>query len=239
MGIVQYAYETVRHVSNYIDNNSVDFIYQAGDYGYGDDRDPMYYEVSWDLFFTQMQLAMTSIPYMAAVGNHEHSCGSDTCDFYANNFTVYNNRFNMPAAESGAVNNLWYSFNYGNVHFISISTETDFPNWFVFYLFYSIILDVNFICFSPYPSSTFGNQIAWLQNDLDIATNDSNIDWIIAVGHQPIYSSVSSKSTVFGVPKGDSRVKFYLIFIFLKFCIKILYFRMFNKLLKIFFIIIK
>lgn len=131
MGIVQYSYYTVEHVTHLVDNSNanVDFIYQAGDFGYGDDRDPMFYEVSWDLFFTQMQLPMTKVPYMVAPGNHEENCGSDICNFYASNFTVFNNRFNMPASQSGAVNNMWFSFNYGNIHFISISTETDYPNW--------------------------------------------------------------------------------------------------------------
>jgi hypothetical protein len=43
------------------------------------------------------------------------------------NFTAYLHRFRMPFAESGAVNNMWHSFDYGLVHFVSISTETDFP----------------------------------------------------------------------------------------------------------------
>jgi len=146
----------------------------------------MFYELSWDLFFDQMTLAMTQVPYMAAPGNHEENCGSSICDVYANNFTVYNNRFRMPYEESGATSNMWFSFNYANVHFVSISTETDFPN-------------------CPYPDDTFGDQITWLKNDLQQANANEDVDWIIVTGHQPIYCSVSSKSTVFGVPKGDTR----------------------------------
>lgn len=65
---------------------------------------------------------------MASVGNHEHSCGSDDCDFYAEDFNVYLHRFHPPAAASGSTTNMWYSFQVANIHFIAIDTETDFPN---------------------------------------------------------------------------------------------------------------
>ena len=35
----------------------------------------------------------------------------------------------MPYEESGASgSSMWYSFNYGNVHFVSFDTETDYAN---------------------------------------------------------------------------------------------------------------
>jgi hypothetical protein len=34
----------------------------------------------------------------------------------------------MPGQETGGVGNFWYSFDYGNAHFISIDAETDIPN---------------------------------------------------------------------------------------------------------------
>jgi hypothetical protein len=34
----------------------------------------------------------------------------------------------MPAQESGGVENMWYSFEVGAVHFISIDTSTDFSD---------------------------------------------------------------------------------------------------------------
>lgn len=42
------------------------------------------------------------------------------------NFTAYNARFRMPSPESNGTLNMWHSFNYGPVHFISIDTETGF-----------------------------------------------------------------------------------------------------------------
>ena len=59
------------------------------------------------------------VPYMFAVGNHEK--------YY--NFTSFNTRFLMPGAQSGGVHNFWWSMNYGNVHFVMMSTEHDYsPN---------------------------------------------------------------------------------------------------------------
>lgn len=152
MGIVQYSYYTVEHVSKMVDEWDIDFIYHSGDMGYGDDRASMYYELCWNLFFAQLSIPMTKVPYMVAPGNHEESCGSDSCHFYANNFTVYNHRFKMPYEESGAPTNMWFSFDYANVHFITISTETDFPDWFgIFFCFfqYFICLPLELVALIP------------------------------------------------------------------------------------------
>lgn len=187
MGIFQYSYPTVKHVTQLVTNSNldVDMVLQHGDMGYGNDRPDEFYEVSWNLFFYQMQIVMQQIPYMVAPGNHEEDCGGNNCHFYANNFTVYNYRYRMPGKESGSNTNMWFSWNYDNIHFVSISTETDYPR-------------------CPNPEDTFGDQLAWLEADLANASTNPNIDWIIVHGHQPIYSSVSGKSFL-GVPVGDSR----------------------------------
>ena len=76
----------------------------------------------------------TKVPYMTTPGNHEAECHSPACLFSKerrenlSNFTAYNERFKMPSAESGGVLNMHYSFNYRNVHFISIDTETGYPD---------------------------------------------------------------------------------------------------------------
>jgi hypothetical protein len=64
-----------------------------------------------------------SVFFLSFEGNHEENCQHVGCE-YTNNFTAYNYRFRMPGPESGGFMNMWYSFNYGNVHFISVSTET-------------------------------------------------------------------------------------------------------------------
>jgi hypothetical protein len=41
------------------------------------------------------------------------------------NFTGYRNHFRMPSAESGGVENFWYSFDFGMTHYVQFDTETD------------------------------------------------------------------------------------------------------------------
>lgn len=55
----------------------------------------------------------------------------------------------------------YYSLEYGNTHFIVLNTHIDL----------------------------YGDQIAWLTNDLINASNDSLIDWIFVSLHRPPYSS--------------------------------------------------
>lgn len=71
----------------------------------------------------------------------------------------------------------YYSFEYGQVHFISIDTEVDFPQ-------------------SPegpgtrLSSGPFGDQLTWLEADLKKAVaNRAKVPWIIVGGHRPYYSS--------------------------------------------------
>jgi len=70
----------------------------------------------WDNFFRELEGATSRVPYMVAVGNHEH--------FY--NFSAYRTRFSMPGPAAQASENLWYSFDYGGVHVAVFSTEHDF-----------------------------------------------------------------------------------------------------------------
>ena len=85
----------------------------------------------------------------------------------------------MPSNESGGVLNMWFSWNYADVHFVSIDTSTDFPNapegttgdshmpWF--------------------PAGSFakdGEYMRWLEADL-AAAKAQGFRWIIAGGHRP------------------------------------------------------
>jgi len=88
----------------------------------------------------------------------------------------------MPAAESGGLENFWYSFDYGMVHFVTFNTETDFPH-------------------APDepggegaefagPFAPDGTQLAWLENDLK-SVNRKKTPWIIVGGHRPWYVSTT------------------------------------------------
>ena len=93
------------------------------------------------------------------------------------NFTGFRHHFRMPSSESGGLENFWFSFNHGMVHFVQFDTETDLGHG---------------ILGPDQPGGSAGNpgedsgpfgladqQIKWLVNDL------KNVDrqktpWVIA-----------------------------------------------------------
>mmetsp|Transcript_17862 Transcript_17862/g.35261 ORF Transcript_17862/g.35261 Transcript_17862/m.35261 type:complete len:553 (+) Transcript_17862:66-1724(+) len=179
---------------------SYDFVVHGGDIAYGDDlgfipdfdnlnpteygHGPLGYDLIYDQFMNQIEPLAGSVPYMVGVGNHDVSCDifvDIVCPQGQRNFSAYRTRFRMPSEESGAhgADSMWYSFNYGNVHIAMIDTESDYFG-------------------APTQSWTrvgggrgggFGDQIAWFENDMALASQNPNIDWIVVVGHRPLYSS--------------------------------------------------
>lgn len=175
--------------ANNLDSNGVSLVWHGGDIGYADDAFTHWgcytkfcYEDAYDTYMkAAAQHWSSKVPYMTTPGNHEVECHSPACLFYKerreklSNFTAYNNRFKMPSEESGGALNMHYSFNYGNVHFISIDTETGYPD-------------------APegkrmvLKSGGFADQLTWLENDLIQANKDRDIrPWIFMAGHRPIY----------------------------------------------------
>ena len=73
------------------------------------------FEHIWDLWGIQNQPVAATRPFMVGMGNHER--------FY--DYAAVQNRYKMPAETSGENGDFWYSYNYGNVHWISISSEED------------------------------------------------------------------------------------------------------------------
>lgn len=169
---------TMPRIYDLVSTNRVQWIYHIGDIGYGDDYPGNIYEFVWDQWFKAMETVTSTIPYMVCPGNHEYSCEPlSPCIEYSANFKAYNGRFRMPGIESGSNTTMWFSFDYSYVHFVSISSETDYPS-------------------SPFPSH-FGDQLKWLANDLARANAQRSLrPWIIVVGHRPIYTSNAAKADV-------------------------------------------
>lgn len=68
------------------------------------------------------------------------------------------------------------------VHFVSISTETDFPN----------APEGKDRLIGP-RAGPFGDQLGWLKQDLARANaNRDQVPWVIVYGHRPMYSSGGS-----------------------------------------------
>jgi len=119
------------------DTGAIEAVWHLGDIGYADDafgHDPIkfLYEDAYNGYMNWLQNLTTVMPYMVAVGNHESECHSPVClaeekkAKALSNFSAYNTRWVMPSEESGGNTNMWFSFNYGPVHFVSSNTETDF-----------------------------------------------------------------------------------------------------------------
>jgi len=142
------------------------------------------YEGSWNKWQELMDPITSVRGYMVMPGNHEATCTEATpftCEESTRNFTAYRNRFRMPWMETGGVDNMWYSYEYGNMHFTNIDTETDFPH--------SPEGPGSYINAGP-----FGDQLAWLEADLAKADgNRANVPWLIVSGHRPLYSSADGQ----------------------------------------------
>ncbi len=95
----------------------------------------------WITWFSTNQDILDHIPYFVAIGNHEE------------NAQLYYDYWHFPGNEQ------WYSLDYGNAHFICLSTETNM----------------------------YGSQREWLESDLINASQSA--EWIFVFFHRPPYSS--------------------------------------------------
>jgi len=184
MGIAN-SQHTIEQIRTRVHGEKIDFIFHIGDISYADDYNSGMYEAVWNAWFTEMEDITSITPYMVTPGNHEYSCEHEGCA-YSFNFTAYNHRFRMPGRESGSNTSMFYSFDYADVHFIAVSTETDYPH-------------------APEGIHHFGNQLEWLRNDLESANaRRSEVPWIVVGGHRPIYSSAKGFSE-HGIPIGEAK----------------------------------
>ena len=101
------------------------------------------------------------VPYMTCPGNHESF----------DNFTHYKYRFTMPDWEPHLQSsdlNMFYSFDLGPVHFISLSTE--------------------YYYFLNYGANQILRQYNWLKKDLE-SIDRQKTPWVVLYGHRPMYCS--------------------------------------------------
>jgi hypothetical protein len=173
----------IKHIDTY------KWVLDVGDLGYADDY-YLYlsnYEQVYADWMDEIENISSVYPFMVLPGNHEATCNEATptvCDKSLKNFTAYRTRWRMPSDESGGTQNMWHSFDYGPIHFVQISTETDFSG-------------------APegpgthLASGPFGDQITWLTNDLKAAVaNRANVPWIIVSGHRPVWYSAGQDANV-------------------------------------------
>jgi hypothetical protein len=91
------------------------------------------YESILDDFYDQMTPINTVKLYMVGPGNHEANCDNGSNGPYTTgicmpgqvNFAGFRNHFRMPSNKSGGLENFWFLYDSGMVHYIQIDTETD------------------------------------------------------------------------------------------------------------------
>ena len=181
------------------DSKAIDFVWHLGDIGYIDDSFShtgevvhFSYEQTYDDYMVWMQNITATMPYMVLPGNHESGCHSPACvtqylkyGRHLMNFTAYNERWHMPSKESEGSKDtsMWYSFNYGPVHFISINCETDWPG--AEEEFYD---DSGIKYLKAGGFGVEGEFMKWLEADLakaDSERKDGGRPWIVVGGHRP------------------------------------------------------
>ena len=171
----------------------------AGDIGYADDAflHAESYISRTNEFLNAMGPSSKRVPIMVAPGNHEaedHSpicILSPDCRHELGNFTAYNCIWNMPSEKR--THSMWYSFDYGPIHFVMIDTETDYEG--------APLEGYGEIGFIPTGKfGLLGEFEEWLRNDLEKAVKDRNVrPWIIVAGHRPI-EVLDNKSDPFFTP---------------------------------------
>ncbi|KAF1319101.1 Acid phosphatase, partial [Globisporangium splendens] len=183
--------------------NEVDFVYHVGDVSYADNAFlsaseffGFFYEETYNRWMNSLTPVMKQLPYMVLVGNHEAECHSPACIISSTKraslgfYNAYNARFKMPSAESGGVKNMWYSFEYGPIHFTSISSETDYT-------------DAPSNSFIGQKYGGYGDQLTWLEADLKAANaNRANVPWLIVGMHRAMYTL--DKCDANGVPTDEA-----------------------------------
>jgi len=129
------------------------------------------YATQWDVFYDQIQPLATRVPWMTSVGNHERDqpFSGDRFDMVFDSGgecgVPYELRTGMPHPGRGQQ---WYSFDYGPIHFLQMSTEQPFA-----------------------PGSS---QYEFIVADLE-RVDRSVTPWLIVGGHRPFYVSTTYAGT--------------------------------------------
>src|SRR3989338_7459435 len=106
---------TKARVQRWVEEGEVQFVYHVGDMSYADDRlripivGPHLYQEVFNDWFVEVENITAAVPYLVTCGNHE----------WPYNFTFFKERFLMPNYR--ASQNMWYSFDYANTHFIALT----------------------------------------------------------------------------------------------------------------------
>jgi acid phosphatase type 7 len=160
-------------VIKYLGNNYLNGWLLLGDNAYNDGTDIEYQSK----FFNIYKDALKKYPLYPCPGNHDYHDLDFTAEYAQNNHTtVYYQNFSTPVnGEAGGVashNPAYYSFDIGNIHFLSLDSYGKEQKQYFLY-------------------DTLGPQVQWLKRDLEANTNKG---WVIVYTHFPPYSMTTHNS---------------------------------------------
>jgi len=141
----------------YVGNEHTDAVLMLGDNAYREGTDAQYQNAVFDNMYEDIlqKSVLWSCP-----GNHE---------YYTAGATPYYDIFTFPTAgQAGGLasgTEAYYSFDYGNIHFISMDSHNT-------------------------PKNPGDPMLVWLQNDLNFTSQD----WIVVIFHHPPYTKGSHDS---------------------------------------------
>ncbi len=175
--------ETRDSYLQYTGNTHTDVWLWLGDNAYQDGTDAEYQQKVFDSTYAFGEV-FKSMHFFPCPGNHDYNsvCGIP-CNKHPDDHTgPYYDIITVPTlAEAGGKESTrehYYSFDYGNAHFISLNSELGSPN---------INYDWNGVFTNGHQNSPM---MQWLLQDL--AQNDK--PWVIAYWHQPPFSKGSHNS---------------------------------------------
>jgi len=166
---------------NYTGNTHTDLWVWFGDNAYNDGTEAEYQTKVFDVF----ENIMTYIPFYPCPGNHDYNsvCAIPCFQDPADHDGPYLDIVDVPAnGEAGGIPSgyeLYYSYNYGNAHFISLNSELG-----------SLISSYDWC--GTYGAGNFNGSPLhqWLVSDL----NNNTLPWTIVYFHQPPYTKGSHDS---------------------------------------------
>lgn len=151
---------------NYTNGSQTDFMIFLGDNAYNDGTQQEYQDKCFNIYDS----IMSFLPVFSTPGNHDYNSVNrfdpptqHTGPYY----DIFNNPMNAEAGGVASNTELYYSYDFGNIHFISLNSEL--PVW---------------------TSSSNSPIFDWLHQDLQANTKE----WVICYFHQPPYSKGSHNS---------------------------------------------
>ena len=161
--IMPYVARDILHGPPGLPRDGIDMLLHVGDFAYDFDSSG---GAIGRKFMNDIQNYSANVPYMISHGNHESGFNFAHCTEFFRSQPINTGTIATGASPSSP-NNWWFSWNYGLVHFVAVSTEIFFDH-----------------------PTLLPSMLAWLDADLAAAqANRTLAPWIIVHGHRPCYCS--------------------------------------------------